>query len=57
MCQLGVSNEGRSSSTLTGLSNHCKWVFNEVSLTPWCHVVVHCEVKIAGFSSTAILHA
>ena len=43
MCYAGVSNEGRSSSMAIGLSNDCKWVFNEVSLTPWCHAVVHFE--------------
>ena len=24
-----------------GVSNDCKWVFNEVSRTPWCHAAVH----------------
>ena len=38
---LAVSVEGCSSSGVLGLRNDCKWVFNEVSLTPWCHVVVH----------------
>ena len=34
-----------------GLSNDCKWVFNEASLTPWCHAVVHFEVKMSRFST------
>ena len=37
-------------STLSiGLSN-CKWVFNEVSLTPWGCAVVHFQVKMGHFS-------
>ena len=48
MCQVGVSNEGCSSMAI-GLSNDCKWVFNEASLTPWCHAVVHFEVKMSHF--------
>ena len=46
MCKVGICNEGGSSSTAIGLSNDCKWVFNDASLTPWCHVVVHFEVKM-----------
>ena len=45
MCQLGVCNEGRSSATKIGLSNDCKWVFNEASSTLVCHLVVDLEVK------------
>ena len=30
--------------TAVGLSNDCKWVFNEPLLTLWCHAVVHFEV-------------
>ena len=41
MCHLGVSNEGRSSSTMIGPSNDCNWVFNEASLRLRCHAVVH----------------
>ena len=51
MCQVGVTNEGWSSSTLIGLPNDCKWVFNEASLMPWCHAVVHFEVKMTHFSA------
>ena len=31
-----------------GASN-CPWMFNEASPTPWCHVVVHFEVKMNHF--------
>ena len=53
MCHVGISNEGRSSSMAIGLSNDCKKVFNEVPLTPWCHVIVHGgnEVKMTYFST------
>ena len=27
-----------------------KWVFNEVLLTPWCHVVVYFESKMSQCS-------
>ena len=27
------------------LSNDGKWVFNEACTMPWCHAVVHFEVK------------
>ena len=47
MCQVGVCNEGRSSSIAIGLSNDCQRVFNEVSLTLLCHAVVHFEVEIS----------
>ena len=47
MCHVGVSNEGHASSTAIGLSNDCKRVFNEASLTPWCHAVVHFEVQMS----------
>ena len=29
MCHIGISNKGRSSSTVSGLSKDCKLVFNE----------------------------
>ena len=29
-----------------GLSNDCKWVFNEAALPPWCHAVAHFEVEM-----------
>ena len=28
-----------------------KWVFNEASLTLWCPVVVHFELKMSRFSA------
>ena len=51
MCSEGVSNEDFSSSTGVGLSNRCQWMFNESSLMPWCHGVVHFETKMSRFSS------
>ena len=47
MFQTGVSKEGRSSLTTIGVSNDCKRVFKDVSLTSWCHAVVHFEVKMS----------
>ena len=32
-----------------GLSNDGKWVFNKACTTPWCHAVVHSEVKMSRF--------
>ena len=32
-----------------GLSNDGKWVFNKACTTPWCHAVVHFEVKTSLF--------
>ena len=32
-----------------GLSNDGKWVFNKACTTPWCHAVVHFEVKMCVF--------
>ena len=49
MCQVGVSNEGRCSFTAIGLSNDGKWVFNKACTMPWCHTVVHFEVKMSRF--------
>ena len=43
MCHVGASNEGHS----------CKWVLNEASLTPWCHAVLHFEVKMSRFPACA----
>ena len=51
MCQVGASDEGHSSSMVFGQSNDCKWVFNEVSLAPWCHAVVRLGVKRSHFST------
>ena len=49
MCQVNVCNEGRCSSMAIGLSNDGKWVFNMACTTPWCHAVVHFEVKMSRF--------
>ena len=49
MCHVGVSNEGIFLSAAIWLSNDCKWVFTEASLTPWCHAVVYFEVKMGPF--------
>ena len=49
MCQVGVCNEGRCSSMAIGLSNDGKWVFNKACTMPWCHTVVHFEVKMRRF--------
>ena len=49
MCHAGASCEDCSSSAAIGLSNVCKGVFNEASLTPWCHAMVHFEVKMSWF--------
>ena len=49
MCQVGVCNEGRCSSIAVGPSNDGKWVFNKACTMPWCHTVVHFEVKIGRF--------
>ena len=47
--QAGVSDEGRCSFMAIGLSKDGKWVFNKASTTPWCHAVVHFEVKTSRF--------
>ena len=31
------------------LSNDGKWVFNLACTMPWCHTVVHFEVKMSRF--------
>ena len=49
MCQVGVFNEGRSSSKTIGLSNGCKSVFNDTCAMPWCHAVVDFQVKMSRF--------
>ena len=51
MWHVGVSIEGCSFSTAIRLSNYCKWVFNEASLTPWCHAMVQFEAKMGRFST------
>ena len=45
----GVSDEGRCSFMAIGLSKDGKWVFNKACTTPWCHAVVHFEVKMSRF--------
>ena len=32
-----------------GLSKDGKWVFNKACTLPWCHTVVHFEVKTSRF--------
>ena len=49
MCQVGVFNEGRSSSIAIGLSKECKSVFNKACAMPLCHAVVHFEVTMSRF--------
>ena len=49
MCQVGVCNEGRCSFMAIGLSNDGKWVFNTACTMPWCHRVVHFEMKMSRF--------
>ena len=49
MCHVGVSNEGRCSSTAIGLSNDGKWGFNKACTMPLCHTVVNFEVKTSRF--------
>ena len=46
-----VSNEGRCSFMAIGLSKECKWVFNMACAMPWCHTVVHFEVKMSRSSA------
>ena len=47
--QASVSDEARSSFMAIGLSNDGKWVFNKACTTPWCHAVVHFQVKTSRF--------
>ena len=47
--QAGVSDEGRCSFMVFALSKDGKWVFNKACTTPWCHAVVHFEVKMSRF--------
>ena len=47
--QVGVCAEDCCSSMAIGLSNNGKWVFNTAFTMPWCHTVVHFEVKISRF--------
>ena len=34
-----------------GVLKDGKWVFNKASTTPWCHAVVHFEVKMSPFGA------
>ena len=47
--QTSVCDEGRCSFMAVGLSDDGKWVFNKACTTPWCHAVVHFEVKTSRF--------
>ena len=47
--QAGVSDEGRCSFMAIGLSKDGEWVFNKACTTPWCHAVVHFEVKMSRY--------
>ena len=49
MWEVGVFNEGHSSSIAIGLSKECKSVFNMACTMPWCHTVVRFEVKMSHF--------
>ena len=49
VCQVGVCNEGRCSSIAIGVSKDRNLVFNKARTMPWCHTVVHFEVKISCF--------
>ena len=47
--QAGVSDEGRCSFMTIGVLKDGKWVFNKACTAPWCHAVVHFEVKMSPF--------
>ena len=49
VCRVGVSNEGCCSFIAIGLANDGQWVFNKACAMPWCHAVVHFEVKMSRF--------
>ena len=49
VCRVGVSDGGSCSFIAIGPSKDCKWVFNEACTMPWCHMVVHFEVKMSRF--------
>ena len=36
-----------------GLSKDGKWVFNKACTMPWCHAVVHFEVKTSRFRAVS----
>ena len=50
MCQVGVCNEARCSSIAIQISIECKSVLNKACTMPWCHAVVHFEVKMSRFT-------
>ena len=54
--QAGVSDEGRCSFMAIGLSKDGEWGFNKACTTPWCHAVVHFEVKISRFPAAFLDH-
>ena len=39
-----------------GPSKHGKWVFNKACTTPWCHAVVHFEVKMSRLPAVFLDH-
>ena len=49
MCQVGVSDEGCCSFIAIGPLKDCKWVCITACTMPWCHMVVHFEVKMSRF--------
>ena len=57
MCQVGDCNEGRCSSMAIELSYDGKRVSNKACTMPWCHTVVHFEVKMSRFLSRVSGHS
>ena len=57
MCQVDIFNGGRSSSIADGLSKGCKQVLNKACAMPWCHAVVHFEVKVSRFTAVFQHHS
>ena len=51
VCQVDICNEGRRFSMAIGLSNDGEWVLNTACTMPWCHTVVHFEVKMSHFEA------
>ena len=47
--QAGVSDEFRCFFMAIGVLKDGKWVSNKACTTPWCHAVVHFEVKMSRF--------
>ena len=48
-------DDGRCFSIAMGLSKGCKLVFNKACSMPWCHIVVHFEVKMSRFTAVSKL--